>query len=1286
MAISIEELNVKITAEATSAINSINRLEASLQQLQTTLNTLKAPNLSTMASKLANIASSSGSGLGLFSKHARTATKSSASLASTIGRLYATFWMLRGAFNAVGGMIDVASDLTEVENVVDNTFYGMRGVLDDFVQDSAQKFGMAELSAKNYASRFQAMGMAMGITSDQVQNATNFLNGVPTSMEGVAAGYDATSDSLADMSLNLTKLTADMASFYNTEQSQVAAALQSGILAGQSRALRQYGLDLTNATVSEWALAHGMQADMSAMTQAQKTMLRYQYVMANTANIQGDFERTAGSWHNQIVQLKAAYQQLAATIGTGLINAFKPFLSGLNSVLQAVTSFAEQVLNALGKIFGWEVEISASGIADTLGGAADAAGDLADNAGGTGGGLKDAGKEADKLKRKLLSFDELHVLDFGEEKDPSSGGGGGGGGGGAGGGGGGGAADGTVTATIKSTKKLFESEIDSLYELGEYISSTLRDAMASIDWDSIYSKASNFGVGLAEFLNGLLKPDLFYQIGRTLAGCLNTALHFLDSFGLVFDWSQFGDSIAEGINGFFENFDFKLLKRTMKDYANGVKRTLKSALTGIKWDNIFDGAKDVGEGIADSINAIMDPELFGEVGKTIANCLKTALVLAVTVGENVDWEQVGKSIAEAINEFFETFDPNDAADAVNLFLEGIKTAILNAVKDIDWEEVVKKICELLKEVEWGNVAIAYLAVQAANLAGAIVGELIKNIMTPKLLVELGTAIGKLIVGAIKGALAGNAVKTAAGGIGGAITGGAAAKGGAAAAGAAGGAAAAGAAGATGGALVAKTTSAALPTFIPDKTGPILAWLGELKVKAQEARNGAANLDLALNGVGETVDESKISYDNLSKALIEMRDSGKMSTLEMYNSQASLKAAKADGVSAKEAYDGLTDSFNILGSASIPEFNKQINSASESNKKLSGFGETATTALSKVKGAFSDVCDKVKGFTSDLSTAKDDTSANMDGIQMSMVGGWGPVMSKIEETFGTVKSDISSKLGDAKGDTTTKIQGIKGEFTGGWGSAKSNVQTTFENFRKNMVDKIESAKGSVSDKVGTIKDKFLNGWQSAKTTLSGTFETFKKTMTDKMESAKSSIDTTVKKIKGFFTGLKLEIPKVSAPDLSGVEQSISGFIARVKSYFSGLSLSIPRPTIQLPWFGRSESSENINGKVQTFVKSIFVGGWNTYATGGFPEEGPFYMNRGEIAGRFSNGKSVVANNQQIIEGIKQGVMEALISADSRSGGDGPVIEFTFKAGEDTLYRAVRRGEQKYNRRFSATATV
>lgn len=573
------------------AVNNIPLLANNLKYLFETLS--KAPyisqNIIQMTTALANLARtgassgtaarSLGTSLFSFSKSAGNARKSAFSLAGAIGKFYATYWMVIRGLGLFRNAIDISSDLTEVENVVRTTFGNMEYKVNDFVQNSIQQFGMSELSVKQYASTFQAMGTAMDVGGKQIENANRFLN-------GATDGYIGLSNSMSDVSLNLTKLTADMASFYDKDQADVAKDLQS-VFTGMVVPLRKYGLDLTQATLKEWAMKNGMDSDIKSMTQSEKAMLRYQYVLANTTAAQGDFARTADSWANQVRILKQNFQQLGGIIGGALINAFKPFLRTLNFVMQKVISFATTVTNALGAIFGWKFEVSGGGVADDWSDAASSADDLADSTGKAADNTK-------KMKTNLLAIDELNVLN----PDDSDSGSGGSGSGASGAGGGAGSGGLVKTDTIW---KDFESNIKSLYQLGSVIGDALSRAMESIDWDSVYKKAENFGTGLAQFLNGLISPRLFYNLGKTIAGAINTAFHAANAFAIEFDWRNLGRSLASGITGFFENWDAELTAETFSNFAIGVLQAMVGALDKLSEDGTF---ATIGQKIVDFICGI----------------------------------------------------------------------------------------------------------------------------------------------------------------------------------------------------------------------------------------------------------------------------------------------------------------------------------------------------------------------------------------------------------------------------------------------------------------------------------------------------------------------------------------------------------------------------------------------------------------------------------------------------------------------------------------------------------
>lgn len=205
---------------ALKAPANIRELADSLKYLLSTLS--KAPtvsqNIIQMTNALAQLAAAGGragtasrSLMGSFNtlpSATSKAKKGFSGLAGAIGKFYATYWLLIRAMGGFRKAIDISSDLTEVQNVVDVTFGEMSNAMNEFADSALQNYGMSELMAKQIASRFQSMGVAMGFAQGK----------------------------MSEMSIELTKLTGDMASFYNESQESVAKALQS-IFTGETEPL-----------------------------------------------------------------------------------------------------------------------------------------------------------------------------------------------------------------------------------------------------------------------------------------------------------------------------------------------------------------------------------------------------------------------------------------------------------------------------------------------------------------------------------------------------------------------------------------------------------------------------------------------------------------------------------------------------------------------------------------------------------------------------------------------------------------------------------------------------------------------------------------------------------------------------------------------------------------------------------------------------------------------------------------------------------------------------------------
>lgn len=574
--------------------------------------------------------------------------RSFTSLAAVFGSLYANFFLLIRAARLLGKAMDYSSSMTEAQNVVAVTFGKQADVMDNFAQTAIKDFGMARLSATEFASRFQAMGKTIGITAEQIVAANTFIE---SKISGNKRAYKELGDSVADMSINLTKLTADMASLYNQDYADVAADMQA-IYTGMTRPLRKYGLDLTQATLKEWAMANGLEYDIEKMTQAEKTMLRYQYVMSRTGGAMGDFAKTADTWANSMRTVKQLLQEIARTIGEALINALRPALIAFRNFLFNFLNAIESALNALGKLLGWKKF--------NFGGAA-----LVEDTEDWADALDDAGDAAKKLKGQLRGIDELNNLTTNNK-----------GGGGAGGGGLLGAGDEDFWEEIEEEPEEYESAIQSFYELGRKISEAIKNGLESIDWDTIFASLTTFGTNLASFLNGLIDPETLKVIGETIGNGVMAGVTLALSFAEEFDFENLGEAIAAGINGFFEKFSGADLANTINTWIDGLETTLKEAAKDIHWDEIFTDLfgffneielDSIGFVLAANATILGVPAIATALGKEIIKhpiALGTIIIASIGGFKFGNW--INDQWEEALGESYENFW-FDFFDAINDF-------------------------------------------------------------------------------------------------------------------------------------------------------------------------------------------------------------------------------------------------------------------------------------------------------------------------------------------------------------------------------------------------------------------------------------------------------------------------------------------------------------------------------------------------------------------------------------------------------------------------------------------
>ena len=308
--------------------------------------------------------------------------KSYGGLFTNLSRAAARFWTLYYSVSRVadmfGSFFEASNEYTEALNLFNVSM------------------GEASESALSYA---EAVSDAMGIDiAEWITNQGVFKN--------LVTGFGVANEAAATMSQNLTQLSYDMASFFNASTVEESFDKLSSSMAGQVKGLREYGIDTTIASLQQYALSKGIDASVRSMTQAQKAMLRYSYIMEQSAKlgILNDMAKTIQSPANAMRVLSAQMQQFKRAMGNVISVIVTRFIPWVMAAIELLTEFAE----SLAKAWGFEVmefpEIDVN------------LGEIVEE------DAEQAGEAIDELKRQLMGFDELNILKSNKDESDTLGG------------------------------------------------------------------------------------------------------------------------------------------------------------------------------------------------------------------------------------------------------------------------------------------------------------------------------------------------------------------------------------------------------------------------------------------------------------------------------------------------------------------------------------------------------------------------------------------------------------------------------------------------------------------------------------------------------------------------------------------------------------------------------------------------------------------------------------------------------------------------------------------------
>lgn len=504
-----------------------------------------------------------------------------------IGKLAITAFSVKAIVNFGKECINLGSDLTEVQNVVDVTFGNLNTEVNRFAENAITQFGLGQTVTKKYVGTFGAMAKAF-----------NFSN----------------KEALA-MSETLTGLTGDVASFYNLSSDEAYTKLKS-VFTGETETLKDLGVVMTQNALDQYALANGYGKTTSKMSEQEKVALRYKFVLDKLNIANGDFARTSDSWANQTRVLSLRFNELKATLGQGFINIFTPIVKGINWVLAKLQVLANAFKSFTEMIFG---NAGGDDNSSTVSNLASDASKASDSISGIG----DSAKKAQKDLLGLRSIDEINNLTTSSDDSSSN----------SGTGGSIDTSSSNLTGNIKQQVGDIENTLNGVnFEPLKQSFNNLREAI------------SYFGQGCGKILDGFynnyLKPLGNYFISDALPHFLNSTANAMKSIDFdklksAFDdlWKSlepFHENIGNGLLWFYDKVLLPLGTWTINEVVPAFLKILKGsiditnkAIEDIKpiwkwfWDNVLSPITtwtggvivDVLNGVGDALKWISDNEV-----------------------------------------------------------------------------------------------------------------------------------------------------------------------------------------------------------------------------------------------------------------------------------------------------------------------------------------------------------------------------------------------------------------------------------------------------------------------------------------------------------------------------------------------------------------------------------------------------------------------------------------------------------------------------------------------------
>lgn len=927
---------------------------------------------------------------------------------------------------------------------------------------------------------------------------------------------------------------------------------------------------------------------------------------------------------NNLVQYSSAYNKSISSIVSGLLTlknawaaAFAPIVNVVAPYISAFIGMLSKALNAVAKFFaaltGKSTVVQAVKVTKDYGASLAGVSNSGKNAADS---LGKANKAARELRKTVLGFDQLHVLNAKDKDTGSSGSGSGGSGGGVD------VGDITIDdmfetvdvngAVADFAKRLRKAFLAEDWEglgriIGEGINSAFEKLDSMIKWENVGAKVTKACNAITTTLNSLVSTIKWDLIGRTIGDGINTIVNTLNLLITGFDWKNLGSSFAIGINSIFSTVDWGNLGALIGNKFMIVWDILYGLVTGLDYALI-------GRSLAEGLTGIFNSINFNTIASTLATGINGLAEIIINFASNVNWGDIATKISTGLNNMVKSVKWAEVGKAISELFRITLGTLADVVKQVDWAAIGRNVGIMLSNIDWKGIISSVFTIIKEVLFGFIeglgetgagkvviaMGVIATAFKGVQALVEVGSFVKKArdAFGALTPGITScePGISTALSGIG------------------------------------SKFTTTLLPKIGEAVTGGIktlgglVSAIGPTGWIALGIAAGViliiANWDKIKEAAGKVKDWVVEKWTALKEKTSEIWDSIKTKTSEVWEGLKTAASEKFESI--KTTVAEKWDAMKTKASTTWDSIKTSVGTAWDNLKSK------ASTTFENIKSTISSKWESVKTATSNT---------------------WNNIKSGVSSTWDKMKSTASTAFSKIGSTVKNTWSGTQKDTSDSWKSTSKNMTNSLTSMESTTKRKLNSIKSTVSTSMSGVSSTFSKSWKDMGSASVSAISSMVSNVGSKMNQMKSSISSSMNSVVSAYKSQLAQMPAATTSALNNVASVFSSLPNKVSSAMSGMynvgrnaaqqfarglrSVYIPTPHMNVS----SYTSHKVGNT--SFSTPNFRVNW--YASGGFPSVGEMFIanEKGpEMVGRMGN-KNAVANNNQIVDGITRGVKKAMV---------------------------------------------